>query len=290
MKRGVVLTKGGNICALGLSLAAILGTAAIASANSFYANTDQLAYDGTGTVQNVTAGTAPVTTTSPRDAELYELNNIPSLGGNANTAGSNWYENATSNTNDSFFQLYDDGESVTSATGTWNAAGTTFTMTVTGANAPYNYSPPYDTPGDDSASRLWRPDVGDAPGGTFISYTLTLTATFDTPAALQGGILTSQGNLLSMSSEFKGTFQPTLGSGNTPIINGDIYAFDFNMDYATFLTNTATDPLADSGYGVQNASQFGQVVPLPASAWSGLALLGGIAAFGAAKRFRRQLV
>ncbi|HEY1684326.1 MAG TPA: VPLPA-CTERM sorting domain-containing protein [Tepidisphaeraceae bacterium] len=42
-------------------------------------------------------------------------------------------------------------------------------------------------------------------------------------------------------------------------------------------------------YNFDNVQLDGSSVPLPASAWSGLALLGGLATFGGFKRFRRQM-
>ena len=42
------------------------------------------------------------------------------------------------------------------------------------------------------------------------------------------------------------------------------------------------------GVLIDNLSYNAGVVPLPASAWSGLALIGGLGLLGGVKRFRKQ--
>lgn len=62
----------------------------------------------------------------------------------------------------------------------------------------------------------------------------------------------------------------------------------FNPDAPGTYTFTLTiDDLSGSILGTDTINV--DVVPLPASAWSGLALLGGLAAFGGFKRLRNQL-
>ncbi|HEY1684328.1 MAG TPA: hypothetical protein VGG19_06170 [Tepidisphaeraceae bacterium] len=49
------------------------------------------------------------------------------------------------------------------------------------------------------------------------------------------------------------------------------------------------DDVQINGTAIANTTYNFQAVPLPASAWSGLALLGGLGLFGAVKRHRRQM-
>ena len=120
------------------------------------------------------------TTSVNRDANVYFVQNgSQSNSTNYNQLLSSWFEHAPSNQNDSFLQLAEDSSSstpmsVTSATGAWDSQtnNTVFSMTVTGANAPYPYS------------RFWQPDQGMAWGVTFLNYTYSFTATFTAPATL----------------------------------------------------------------------------------------------------------
>lgn len=71
-------------------------------------------------------------------------------------------------------------------------------------------------------------------------------------------------------------------TGNDPLLA----AYDFSKGaenrylWFTYLTPSTLD--------IDNESFNGSAVPLPASAWSGLALFGGLAAFGGFKRLRQQ--
>ena len=110
MKRSMiaVLSVGIILTANGLALGAI----------GFYAITNEIGYQGT--VWNVTDSTGPWTTSTPRDGYLYAMVDYPGfVNPNYNYLMSNWSQHATSNTNDSFLQIGEDGNpSVTSASGT----------------------------------------------------------------------------------------------------------------------------------------------------------------------------
>ncbi|HEY1684324.1 MAG TPA: hypothetical protein VGG19_06150 [Tepidisphaeraceae bacterium] len=57
-----------------------------------------------------------------------------------------------------------------------------------------------------------------------------------------------------------------------------------SLDYSNQSGPSSDDD--DAGFNIE--ARVDTVVPLPASAWSGLALLGGLAAFGGFKRLRKQ--
>ncbi len=247
-------------------LAALLVVLFIPSAwagSVFYANTNELGY--AGTVWNITDSTGPWTTSSPRNANIFTVQGAPHYSGEYNILLSSWWEHPQSNVNDSFLQLYDSGQSITTAQAGWSAGDTVFSMSVTGANAPYPYS------------RFWQPDQGMAWGVTFLDYTYTLTATFDTAATRDANnFLVSTGSLLSLAGNFSGSFQSTADVNKNPITNGDIYGFDIDYSRVMFDTNISGTPL----------SEFGVAVPLPSAALAGFALLGAAFAFRIRRRRR----
>jgi len=246
-----------TVCAL------VAASASVSYANSFYGATDELGYSGT--VWNITKGTGPWTTNSPRDASLYFVNNAPQYWTNYNQLLSSWYEFAPSNQNDSFIQLSEDGNaSVTSANASWDATKTIFSMTVTGADAPYPYS------------RFWQPDQGMAWGVTFINYTYSFSATFAAPATLDANnFLVSSGDATSIVGSFTGTFQSTDDVNKQPI-SGDFYGFDIAFSKVSFDSDISGTPYAE----------FGVAVPLPASAGVGLVTLAGLGTVFAFRKYR----
>jgi hypothetical protein len=241
------------------------------TSESFYAVTNEVGYQGT--VWNITDGTGAWQTNGPRDANLYFVNDAPQIWTNYNQLLSSWFEHAPSNQNDSFIQLSEDGNSsVTSQIASWDSTGTVFTMTVTGANAPYPWS------------RFWQPDQNMAWGVTFLDYTYTFAATFDSAAQVDANnFMVSSGNMLSIVGSFTGTFQSTYDVNKKPITNGDIYGFNIGLDSALF------DPNISDLYGYgggTRCSEFGVAVPLPAALYPGLALLGALGGLKGFKRLR----
>ena len=201
----------------------IIGGAGIASAG-FYADTNELGYQGT--IWNITDTTGPWATSTPRDAALFAVFNAPDYWTDYNILLSNWDEHQSSNQNDSFFQLYDKGSiTVTSADGRWDSTLTKFTLTVTGQNAPY----------DTAWSRFWQPDNGVAWGVTFTEYAYTFVATFSTAASLD-----SNGFYVNTSAPdmivgfFEGQFIVTYDVAKNPITDGDTYGFYIALSKAMF--------------------------------------------------------
>lgn len=230
----------------------VMGGFAHAS-TSFFATTNELGYQGL--VWNITDSTGPWLTSTPRNADLFVVNDAPTYYSDFNILASNWYEHIPSNQNDSFFQLYEDGSaSVTSANGSWDATKTVFTVDVSGGNAPYPWS------------RFWQPDTvgGVAWGVTFTDYTYHLVATFSTPAAVSGDFLMNSSDPISISGYFIGEFVVTYDEAKNPITDGDTYGFNISLNSAW----------ADTLTSGEIYNEFGTVaIPSP-----GAILLGSIGA------------
>lgn len=122
------------------------------------------------------------------------------------------------NTNDGFLQYY--LTSNPTVTGGWQPGYTQFRLTVNGGN------------GDDlNAARLWpAPDSGAAAisGGTFVDFNLDVTATFASPATLNG--TTGWYETAAMPSAVTGTLGGIFQNDqtNTPSYNG-YYRFSYTV-------------------------------------------------------------
>lgn len=139
----------------------------------------------------------------------------------------------------------------------------TFTMAVTGANAPYSTS----------FSRFWQPDTLNAPGVTFINYTYGFVATFSSSAILYDGFYIN-----AYPDTITGSF-----SGEFIGDNGDTYGFMINLSKASCV------PLdGEHGYILgEQGSWFGvSAVPEPLSIFLlGTTILGMA---GTRKYFRNK--
>jgi hypothetical protein len=236
-----------------------LTASSMAAQTGFYAITNELGYQGT--IWNITDGTGPWTTSTPRAGYLYAMVDYPGfVNPNYNYIMSNWSEHHISNQNDSFLQIGEDGNpSVTSASGAWDSTQKVFTVTVSGQNATY----------DSSYARFWQPDNGVAWGVTFTNYTYTFTATFAQAAAIDtDGWLSNTVAPDTIVGSFTGQFVVTDDPLKNPITNGDTYGFNIGFSKAMFPGLDAVD-----AYGNQTSvmNNFGVAVPVP-----GAILLGGL--------------
>lgn len=190
---------------------------------SFFAITNELGYQGY--VWNKTDTAGPWITSTPRNANIMIANDAPGYYSNYNIIASNWAEHQPSYQSDSFFQLYEDGSaSLTSASGSWDATHTVFTVNVSGENSPYPYS------------RFWQPDTtnGVAWGVTFTNYSYNLVAAFAIPAWKQGDFLINTTSPISITGNFTGEFVVTYDEDMNPITDGDIYGFNIALDKTWF--------------------------------------------------------
>ena len=255
-----------------LCVGLILAMTAIAQASidNFIADSNQFGYSGT--VTNVTQNTAPVAFNStPRDATVYFVNGATATSGYSayngyNAILSNWYQHPASNQNSGFFQLADEsGVTTTSASGGWTQNGGLwdFTFTVSGANAPYPWS------------RLWQPDQGMAWGGTFNTYTYTITATGMTTYVAADGWRYNSTNPTGITGSFDGNFTSTQAvyGGPYDLTGRDTYDVHLDLNKNLFDSTNFNDLVY--GYGDVQYSTFGAAVPEPATIiiWS---LLGGL--------------
>ena len=218
-----------------VAICMIASTAWAGTIGDFAAISNQFGYQGS--VKDVTSGSTS-TVPTPRDVYLYFTNNIPaSIGtvGNNNIVESNWNQSPESNQNPGFFQISEGSTSipsVTSASGVWtdeiaNPSLWDFTMTVSGSNATW----------PSSNARLWRPNVGDAPGGTYSSYTYSVTATgMTTTIDPTSGWRYSTDNPTLITGSFDDTFLPTDQPTMPPYtpITGDTYSASLNFSDSDF--------------------------------------------------------
>jgi hypothetical protein len=241
-----------TVCAM---LVIILSTSGLALADGFYAVTNEIGYQGT--IWNITQNTGPWTTSTPRDASLYTVVDAPVVWSNYSALLSNWYEHSTSNQNNSFLQIAEDGNaSVTSASGGWDPTLKVFTVAVSGANATY----------ESSYARFWQPDNGVAWGVKFTDYSYNFTATFADPAVPDSGGYTNASAPETIVGSFTGHFVVTDDINKNPITNGDTYGFDISFSKAMF---APLDALNADGQPTSVYNSFG-TVPEPGT----LTLLG----------------
>lgn len=284
-----------------LSLCAMAAFAA-AGAQSFYASTDKFGYTGTvtkyGSLADAQAGQNPISgphSFQQRDGALYVTNSAPTYDPqDSNYFLTAWYYTTEANTNgfpkddpngdryysgwgnpnnttDSFVQLADlDGSTDVTRNGFWtNGSYDTFKVQVTGALADY--------PND--FARLWNapagPGAGEPTTGTFITYTIDITA-----SGLVGaynpvsGLVESNNHPSNMSGTFYGIFQNL--SSTDPGSNG-FYVFNLTLNNTSWAFAQG-DAALNGNFA---PSEFGAApVPEPAT----MAALG----LGAAALLRRR--
>ncbi|MDD4888377.1 MAG: PEP-CTERM sorting domain-containing protein [Phycisphaerae bacterium] len=262
-------------------LTVICGSAIADNVGDFLADCNQFGYQGT--VTNTTKVLGPYAFPTPRDGSVYFAQNV-SLdgysGANYNQIMSDWYQHPQSNQNPGFFQLGDGPPavpSITSAVGGWtqNAGLWDFTLTVTGVNATY----------PNTYARLWQPDANHAWGGTFTSYSYTISAT-GMQTEVVGDWRYSTTDPTGITGAFDGTFVSTQLVWKGPMVDpGDTYVvhLDFNKTYWDGTDWSGTYEGVDYG----NYSKFGAVTPEPAT--MAFLALGGVGVGGRWIRRRKAV-
>jgi hypothetical protein len=279
MKMPILLT----LVMLGLTVLA----GPVLAVPSFIADSQRFVYSGSITGYNSLAdaqngSNAQATFTlgaSSRDLALYQTQQFPG-DFNSNLILTNWSSQIVagplgtgnpSNVARGFVQLYDlDASTIGSANGYWsNAALNQFTLQVSGANALY---------GPDS-SRLWHDpqNIGQGDdGGNFLTYSLDLTAGFNSSAVLDSnGLYMLTAEPTSVTGTFQGIFQNTESADPY-----QFYTFDFTIGLDGNWTwdnrGSLIDPYNDSRFGSAT------VVPEPLT----LLLTGiGLAGLGLRRKF-----
>lgn len=256
----------------------VLGLTAVAHAQ-IVIDSARFGYNGTvaryNTLADALAGTdaTAVGTVPQRDLGIYIVYNAPWYGTNCNYAGTAWnYISNTdgrtpSNTNYGFVQLGDlDASTITAIGASWSADLSTYTLSMTGANAPYALD----------YSRLWNvPATGGAAidtGGTFLSYDLELVlgglaATWNTTA---GTYVSAGGDPASVDGTFSGLFQ------NTSAVGSGFYTFSLDLNMVSWAYNHRSDLTSSSDPYYASTVATGTIIPEPATYASllGLAILG----------------
>jgi hypothetical protein len=267
--------------------AAVMSLLAAGSAHADYLVSNDISFSYTGTVTAPSGATYAIptytyngTTYSGRDASIWASSNAPTALTGDNTYanwtqfGTSWYPSTVpasgygwgnpNNTDTGFVQFVDfTNAAVTSASGMWDQALTTFVLSITGGSLANNNT------------RLWdAPNVGGAAsdtGGTLLSYALTITAIFASPATEDidvPGWYESLSMPVSITGSFTGTFSNT--SSNTDL-NGT-YSFNLTFQYQNWAS--------DVGAAFTSPSYFGSDdIPEPTTmALFGFGLLGLAAA------------
>lgn len=263
------------------TIAVCLAVAGTAQADSYFADSNQFGYQGN--VRNLTQNTAPVAFATPRDGVVYFAQGVPGFATTYNAVQSNWYQHPGSNQNPGFFQI-NDGGTVTSAVGGWTPNGSLwdFNLTVTGANATYA----------NSYSRLWQPDAGMAWGGTFTSYSYTLTATGMTTMVDPDGWRFNTVDPTGITGSFDGTFVSTQAvyGGASNLTDRDTYVvdLDFNKTYwdGTGWSNTygGVDYGNYSTFGAPSLQDRNEPIPEPVTMAGLLMGIGGLVGYARKRR------
>jgi hypothetical protein len=263
-----------------LVFAAVSALATVASAGSKgVISTDRFGYTGAvyryATLADAQADTNRTNTYTigNRDLSVYNSTSFDSQD-YAIMMGSWWYTttgpglgwgNTTGNTGAGFLQMYDIGASTVSSA-SYSFGGfdgtyfTEFSHTISGTNA---------LPGGANESARFTavaPNSNDSV--IFHNYNLSLTATGLQGMQLSPGVIEATNHPTGVSGSFTGVFENQTASAN----NG-FYRFALTLDMVNWAYANRNSLVEINGFGSFSDSYFA-VVPLPAAAWAGLALLG----------------
>lgn len=203
-------------------------------ADQFYASSERFGYTGTVSVYETWAdansGRNPrcaETVWPQRDGAILAVKNAPEYYSDFNAILTNWFANngnSPSDTNNGFFQLYDDNaDAWQSQKASWSRDRDTFTVSANGRNAAYG------SPGD--SARLWNACApsgsGEATKGTFLRYEYEFAAAGLNGVEDSAGFITNTTNASDYSGHLRGIFRND--STLYPASNG-YYVFDIQFN------------------------------------------------------------
>lgn len=271
-------------------LSSVVLACGVAACAQTWVDSLSLGYTGTVTrydsLQGALSGTGGVLAysnlgSSSRDLQL-QINDGMSVE-DGFLFGTAWWPTVTgqaSNPNDvafGFAQLYDPGStSVASLHSSWDAALTTYSLQLSGANALAT------TTGGAYQTRLWNAtDIGgsESQGGAFRQYEFTMTAQVDTAAHWDSGLgmYVAYSDPTAVTGSLRGVFENTSGDG----VSEGFYAFDLSMNLDSWLWSNRAD---STDYHV---TALGSAIPEPSTY---ALLLGAGTLFLAAMRRRRKRI
>lgn len=221
-----------------LSALVITSSLAAAQGNSdrFYASSERFGYIGTVSVydtwEDANSGRnarCPETEWPQRDGAIFIVKNAPEYYADYNIIMTNWFANnggSPSNTNEGFFQLYDDNaDAWQNQKASWSRDLNTFTVSAKGRNATYGSLAPEDY------ARLWNACAtqgsAESTKGTFLRYKYKLVATGLNGIEDEFGFITNRKNASDYSGYFRGIFLNE--STSSPASNG-YYVFDIQFN------------------------------------------------------------
>ena len=222
------------ICVAGLAI--VVGSQVAPAADHFYASSERFGYAGTVSVYNTWADAnsgrnarCSGVAWPQRDGAIFAVKNAPEYFANSNEILTNWFANngaSPSDTNEGFFQLYDDNaDAWQNQKASWSRDWNTFTVSAKGRNATYGSVDPKDY------SRLWNAcapaGTGEATSGTFLRYEYEFVATGLNGVQGPPGFITNTTNASNYRGHFSGIFQNQ--SASSPASNG-YYVFDIHFN------------------------------------------------------------
>jgi hypothetical protein len=223
---------------------AVIGALVIASSpaaaqgksDHFYASSERFGYTGTVSVYDTWADAnsgrnarCSAIAWPQRDGAIFAVKNAPEYWDDFNSILTNWFANngaSPSDTNEGFFQLYDDNaDAWQNQKASWSRDRDTFTVSAKGRNATYGSPDPMDY------ARLWNACAsggsGEVTSGTFLRYEYVFVATGLNGVEGPRGFIKNTSNASDYGGYFRGIFHNE--STESPASNG-YYVFDIRFN------------------------------------------------------------
>jgi hypothetical protein len=215
----------------------ITGQATAASnADRFYASSERFGYTGTVSVYNTWADANSGRNARcsgiawpQRDGAIFVVKNAPEYYIDSNLILTNGFANnwaSPSDTNEGFFQLYDENaDAWQNQKASWSRDRNMFTVSAKGRNATYGSPDPKDY------ARLWNACAsagsGEVTVGTFLRYEYELVATGLNGVEDPSGFIKNTTNASNYSGHFSGIFH---NESLTSSASNGYYVFDIQFN------------------------------------------------------------